>query len=106
MDKLRELSTENQWETVRIKAVLTPFPVRFEFPIEARETTPRAVLKSIEGVRILRFYTPPLSPDTIEFRGYLWRVLGRHHEDVKVKGSPLKDKMPIVITELIGAVAE
>lgn len=106
MDKLRELSTENQWETVRIKAVLTPFPVRFEFPIEARETTPRAVLKSIEGVRVLRFYTPPVNPDIIEFRGYRWKVLGRFHEDVKVQGSPKKDKMPIVITELIGAVAE
>ena len=102
MDNLRELSADPRYETIRIKAVLTPFPVRFEFPDEMRETTPRAVLKSIEGVRVLRFYTPPVSPDIIEFRGYLWKVAGRFHEDVKVKGSPQKDRMPIVITEYFG----
>ena len=106
MDNLRELATDSRYETIRIKAILTPFPVRFEFPDEMRETTPRAVLKSIEGVRVLRFYTPPVSPDIIEFRGYLWKVSGRFHEDVKVKGSPQKDRMPIVITEYIGAAAE
>ena len=102
MDNLRELSADSRYETIRVKAVLTPFPVRFEFPDEMRETTPRAVLKSIEGVRVLRFYTPPCSPDIIEFRGYLWKVSGRFHEDVKVKGSPQKDRMPIVITEYFG----
>ena len=102
MDNLRELSANPRYETIRIKAVLTPFPVRFEFPEEMRETTPRAVLKSIEGVRVLRFYTPPVSPDIIEFRGYLWKVSGRFHEDVKVKGSPQKDRMPIVVTEYFG----
>ena len=103
METLRELASDPRYETVRIKAVLTPFLVRFEFPDEMRETTPRTVLKSIEGVRVLRFYTPPVSPDIIEFKGYLFRVSGRFHEDVKVKGSPQKDRMPIVITEYIGA---
>jgi hypothetical protein len=102
MDNLRELATDPRYEIVRIKAVLIPFSVRFDFPDELRETTPRAVLKSIEGVRVLRFYTPPCSPDIIEFRGYLFKVSGRFHEDVKVKGSPQKDRMPIVITEYIG----
>ena len=102
MDNLRELASDSRYETIRVKAVLTPFPVRFDFPDNLRETTPRTVLKSIEGVRVLRFYTPPVSPDIIEFRGYLWRVSGRFHEDVKVKGSSLKDRMPIVVTEFIG----
>ena len=93
------MATDPRYETIRIKAVLTSFP---EFPDELRETTPRAVLKSIEGVRVLRFYTPPVNPDIIEFRGYLWKVSGRFHEDVKVKGSSLKDRMPIVITEFVG----
>ena len=84
MDNLRELSADPRYETIRVKAVLTPFPVRFEFPDEMRETTPKAIL-AIEGVRVLRFYTPPVSPDIIEFRGYLWKVSGRFHEDVKVK---------------------
>ena len=103
MNNLRELAEDSRYETIKIKMVLTPFPCRFEFPIELRETTPRSVLKAIEGIGILRFVTPPVSPDTIAFRGFLFRVLGRHHEDVKVKGSPLKDRMPIVITEYIGA---
>jgi hypothetical protein len=106
MKNLRELAEDSRYETIKIRMVLTPFPCRFEFPEEMRETTPRIVLKAVEGIRILRFVTPPVPSDTVEFRGYLWRVLGRHHEDVKVKGSPLKDKMPIVITEFVGAVEE
>ena len=102
MANLRDIASDSRYEIINIKATLIPFPVRFEFPDEMRETTPRAVLKSIEGVRVLRFYTPPVSPDIIEFRGYLWRVSGRFHEDVKVKGSPQKDRMPIVVTEYIG----
>ncbi|MGL5064027.1 MAG: hypothetical protein ACRC62_28910 [Microcoleus sp.] len=67
-----------------------------------KETTPRSVVKAIDGVRILRFVTPPVPGDVVEFRGYIWKVSGRFHEDVKVKGSPQKDRMPIVITEYIG----
>ena len=106
MDNLTALSEEPRYKRTLIKAILIEFPVRFDFPDELRETTPRAILKAIEGVRVLRFYTPPVSPDVIEFRGYLWKVSGRFHEDVKVKGSPQKDRMPIIITEYIGAAAE
>lgn len=102
MDNLRELSEEPRYKRTLIKAILIEFPVRFDFPAELRDVTSRTVIKSIEGVRVLRFYTPPVSPDIIQFRGYLWKVSGRFHEDVKVKGSPLKDRMPIVVTEFIG----
>ena len=102
MDNLRELSADPRYETIKIRAILTLFPVRLEFPDEMRETTPKSVLKAVEGVRMLRFYTPPVSPDIIQFRGYLWKVSGRFHEDVKVKGSAQKDRMPIVVTEYVG----
>jgi hypothetical protein len=52
----------------------------------------------------MRFYAAPVSGDTLEFRGFLFKVLGRHHEDLKVKGSPQKDRMPIVLTEFLGMV--
>jgi hypothetical protein len=106
MNNLRELAEDSRYETIKIRMVLTPFPCCFEFPEAMRETTPRSVLKAVEGIRILRFVTPPVPGDVIQFRSFRWKVLGRFHEDVKVKGSPLKDKMPIVITEFIGAVAE
>ena len=102
MNNLRELASDPRYETIKIKAVLTPFPVRFEFPESLIESTPRSVVRSIEGVRVLRFYSHPVSPDIIEFRGFMWKVIGRFHEDVKVKGSSLKDRMPIVVTEFIG----
>jgi hypothetical protein len=50
----------------------------------------------------MRFHTPPVPSDTIEFKGFLFKVLGRHHEDLKVKGSHERSKMAIVITEFIG----
>jgi len=101
MANLRELSTENQWELVKIKAVLTPFAARFEFPIEARENIPKSVIKAIEGVRVLRFYSHPLKDDVISFRGYLWSVVGKFHEP-QVRGSSKADQLPIVLTSYIG----
>ena len=103
MNNLREIAEDPRYETIKIKAILTPFPCKFDFPDELRETTPRSIVKAIEGIRILRFVTPPVPSDVIQFRGHHWKVLGRFHEDVKVKGSPQKDRMPIVITEYIGA---
>ena len=102
MNNLREIAENPGYKTTTVKAVLTPFPVRFDFPDDLRETTPRATVKAIEGVRVLRFYTPPVPLDIIEFRGHLWKVLGRFHEDVKVRCSPQKDRMAIVITEYFG----
>ena len=102
MANLRELASDSRYETVNIKATLIPFPVRFDFPDELRDVTSRTVIKSVHGVRVLCFYTPPVPNDVIEFRGYLFKVSGRFHEDVKVKGSPQKDRMPIIVTEYFG----
>jgi hypothetical protein len=104
MSNLREIAEDSRYSTIRIKCTLIPFPVSLELPESIKETLPRTVTKAIEGIRIMRFYAPPVPGDTIEFRGFLFKVLGRHHEDLKVKGSPQKDRMPIVITEFIGAV--
>ncbi len=103
MNNLREVSSDNQWEIVKIKAVLTPFPVRFEFPDETRETIPKSIIKSIEGVRVLRFYCCPVSGDLVQFRGHLFIVQALHHE-VQVRGSNKADKLPTVITRYLGAV--
>jgi len=82
-----------------------PFPVRLKLPEDAKETMPHALVKSIEGIRILRFYTPPSVADTIEFRGHLFQVIDLHHE-CQVKGSPKNDRLPTVLTNYIGAVTE
>jgi hypothetical protein len=104
MNNLRELAEDSRYEKVKIKCTLIPFPVCLELPESIKETLPRSITKAIEGIRIMRFYAAPVSGDTLEFRGFIFKVLGRHHEDLKVKGSPQKDRMPIVITEFIGAV--
>ena len=101
MSELRDLLTENQTETVRIKAVLIPISVLFKFPEAVRESVPMKTIKAIEGVRILRFYTAPVPGDVIQFRGHLFSVIGRHHE-CQVRGSSRKDQMPIVITQYMG----
>lgn len=103
MSRLRELAADSRYETIRIKAVLIPFPVSIELSDGVKETLPRTVVKATEGVRIMRFYTSPVPGDAIEFNGFLFKVIGRRHE-VRVKGSPHSDKMPIVLTEYIGAI--
>lgn len=101
MNNLREIAEDSRYTTIRIKTTLIPFPVSLQLPESLKEALPRTVTKAIEGIRMMRFYTPPVPGDTIEFRGFLFKVLGRHHEDLKVKGSPQRDRMPIVIAEYV-----
>lgn len=98
MASLREMTAQPEWETVRVKAILTPFPVRFEFPDTARDNIPIGELRSIEGIRLLRFYCNPARGDLISYRGHLFRVTHLLHE-CQPKGSPRKDQMPIVMTQ-------
>jgi hypothetical protein len=105
MSKLREMLSDVEYETVKIWCKPIPFPVRLILPEDTKETMPHALVKSIEGIRILRFYTPPSVADTIEFRGHIFQVIGLHHE-CQVKGSPRPDRLPTVMTQHIGAVAE
>lgn len=100
MASLREMTNPIEWEIIKIKAVLTPFPVQFEFPDEARESVPIGDIRSIEGVRLLRFYCNPAKGDLISFRGHLFRVTHLLHE-CQPKGSPKRDQMPIVITQYL-----
>lgn len=104
MTSLKDLAEDCRYSVVKTSAKLTLFPVKLELPESIKETLPRATVKAIEGVRVMRFHTPPVAPDTIEFKGFLFKVLGRHHEDLKVKGSHERTRMAIVLTEFIGQI--
>ena len=105
MSKLREMLSDVEYQTVKIYCTHIPFPVFFRLPDKSKETMPRAEVKAIEGSRILRFYTPPMMGDVIEFRGHIWQVEGRSHE-CQVKGSPRPDRLPTVLTHYLGPTAE
>ena len=102
MQNLRDIAEDSRYSVVKTSAKLTLFPVRLELPEDVKERLSRATVKEIIGIRVMRFHTPPVAPDTIEFKGFLFKVLGRHHEDLKTKGSHERSKMAIVITEFIG----
>jgi hypothetical protein len=104
MSSLREIAEDSRYTTIKIKAKLTPFPVSLELPDTVKEGLPRSLTKEVEGVRVMRFYTPPIAGDTIEFKGFMFKILARHHGGLRVHGSAGKDTMPIVITEYIGAI--
>lgn len=102
MPNLRDIAEDSRYSVVKTSAKLTLFPVKLELPESVKERLSRATVKEITGIRVMRFHTPPVPSDTIEFKGYLFKVLGRHHEDLKVKGSHERSKMAIIITEFIG----
>ena len=103
MSKFREMLAETEYQTLRIKCVPIPFPVRFVLPDEVKETLPIAVAKSIDGTRTLRFYCAPDIGHSIEFRGHLWLVKSIYHE-CQLKGSPKPDRLPTILTEYLGTV--
>ena len=94
---------DTEYETIKIKCVPIPFPVRFVLPDGAKDSMPLAVAKSIDGIRTLRFYSPPDIGHTIEFRGHLWQVTGIYYE-CQIKGSPRPDRLPTVLTQYLGSV--
>ena len=102
MQNLRDIAEDSRYSVVKTSAKLTLFPVKLELPEDIKEAVPRTVSKSIEGIRVMRFYSTPTAQDTIEFKGFVFKVLRLHHEDLKVKGSHERSKMPIVITEFVG----
>ena len=104
MQNLRDIAEDSRYSVVKTSAKLTLFPVKLELPEDLKERLSRATVKEIEGIRVMRFYTAPVAPDTLEFKGFIFRVLGRYHEDLKVKGSHERSKMAIVLTEFIGEV--
>ena len=103
MSKLREMLSPVEYETVKIICTPIPFPVLFNLPDHVKEQMSRTEVKAIEGVRILRFYTAPINPDTIEFKGHVWMVKARHHE-TQIRGSSKADRLPTVLTEYLGLV--
>lgn len=102
MSKLRKMLADVEYETVQIWCKPIPFPVRFVLPDEVKESMPLTLFRSIDGIRTLRFYSPPDIGHTIEFRGHLWIVQGIYHE-CQIKGSPNPDRLPTVLTKYLGA---
>ena len=102
MSKLRKMLADVEYETVQIWCKPIPFPVFFRLPDDTKEKMPRTEVKAIEGNRILRFYSPPMMGDVIEFRSHVWQVTGLHHQ-CQVKGSPNPDRLPTVLTQYLGS---
>ena len=103
MSKFRKMLADVEYETVQIWCKPIPFPVRFVLPDEAKDSMPLAVAKSIDGIRTLRFYSPPDIGHSIEFRGHLWLVKSIYHE-CQLKGSPKPDRLPTILTEYLGPI--
>ncbi len=103
MSKFRKMLADVEYETVQIWCKPIPFPVRFTLPDDLKESMPLTMVRAIDGIRTLRFYSPPDIGHTIEFRSHLWQVTGIYHE-CQIKGSPNPDRLPTVLTKYLGAV--
>jgi hypothetical protein len=103
MADLRSIIAETEYEVIKIKCKPIPFPVRFVLPDEVKESMALTQVKAIDGIRTLRFYSPPDIGHTIEFRGHLWLVKSIYHE-CQIKGSSKADRLPTILTEYLGAV--
>lgn len=91
---------ETEYQTLKIKCVPIPFPVRFVLPHEIKDSMALTQVKAISGTFTLRFYTPPTMGDLIEFRGHVWHITGLHHQ-CQIKGSPNPDRLPTVLTQYL-----
>lgn len=92
-----------EYEVVNIVCKPIPFPVKLDMPDDVRDTLPRASVKQIEGIRLLRFYACPVSGDIVEFKNHLWVVQCLSHT-CEVKGSNKPDRLPVVLTKYLGSV--
>jgi len=105
MSKFRQMLLNAPSEIISVRCQPIPFPVRLDLPDEVKETMSITKQKSICGIRVLRFYSPPNIGHTIEFKGHLWSVKGIHHE-LQIRGSSKPDQIPTVLTTYIGPIGD
>ena len=101
MSKRDLLLDSNPQERIVIAANTLFFPVILRLPESVKEKLPASQTRAIDRRHIMRFYNVPSKGDLIEFKGYVWGVVGFYHAPL-VKGSPGQDKCPEIITEYIG----
>jgi hypothetical protein len=102
---IRSITTydENQ-EKITISSKAIFIPVEFLLPEEVKESMPLLTVKTIEGNKVLRFYTPANKGDVIIWQGHEWQVIGYRHYPQK-KGSKNSDTLPNIMTEYIGEIS-
>lgn len=99
---IRDLLTfDEDNDRVVVKANCIFVPVHFNMPDDARDQLPLALLKTIVGNKVMRFYNLPHRGDWIDWKGHRWEVIGYHHQPLK-KGSKGQDLLPNIMTEYIG----
>lgn len=101
MSKRDLLIDSTPQERIVIAANTLFFPVILRLPDEIKERLTAPQSRSIDRRHVMRFYNVPSKGDLIEFKGYVWGVVGFYHAPL-VKGSPGQDKCPEIITEFIG----
>ena len=98
---IRSITTfDDDSEKIVISSKAVFIPCEFRLPEELKETIPLLEAKTIEGNKVLRFYTPPNRGDVIIWKGHEWEVIGYRHYPQK-KGSKSNDTLPNVITEYV-----
>jgi hypothetical protein len=79
--------------------------VQFQFPAAAKEEISLADRCKVEGIRGMTFYLEPQIGDTLEFGGYLWKVVGRliRPNEYRKHGRRI---LPVIDTQYLGACPE
>lgn len=101
MSKRDLLIDSNPQERIVIAANTLFFPVILRLPDTVKDTMTAPQSRAIDRRHVMRFYNVPSKGDLIEFKGYVWGVVGFYHAPL-VKGSPGQDKCPEIITEYVG----
>ena len=96
---IRSITTfDDDSEKIVISSHAIFIPCEFCLPDEVKEAIPLLEAKTIEGNKVLRFYTPPNRGDVIIWKGHEWEVIGYRHYPQK-KGSRIGDTLPNIMTE-------
>lgn len=82
------------------------FSIDFTLPDGVRENMAADDVRLIDGVFCMSFYSDPHVGDTVEYRGFLWRITGRHFliNRYTRKGEPRS--IPKLLVEFVGSTEE
>lgn len=79
------------------------FSIDFTLPDEVRENMAADDVRLVDGIFCMSFYSDPHVGDFIEYRGFLWRITGRHFLINRYTKRDEPRAIPSLLVEFIGS---
>lgn len=104
MDLIEELLMQSELDQMLSEREYVSWSIDFTLPDDVRENMAAEDIRSVDGIFCMDFYSDPHVGDTIEYRGFKWRILEREFLVNRHIKSDEPRAVPKLLVEYVGKV--